>query len=1666
MKQNNKLTLTTNWLENLKGKALLFPVLLLLFFGNSKVFAQTTYKATSNNLILNSTFDVDADNSPTVTNWTFTPAGDATYGWKEDKTLIYGNTLFIDREPNKTFTAASNPMTLCANTAKQVKFSFTSSSVGAYTLRVKLGGQLIGTLTNSGGLAQSIWTPAAGVTGTVYYNYWPEHYVNDGKVNNNIWHKFNLYIPNYTGATNGSLTFEYVKTGASRLVYLDNIEVYEAIPTPVPTKTTDTIATCGGTYDLTKLNPAVAGYTYTWYADANHTTPVATPTAVAPGTYYLFATNSCQPGYSYASTVVTIKGAPGCCGSNLVTNGSFNTYTTSGTNVGNSNIKGTPKVTSIQGWTYNPSLYAAVGIGNYPSGASGMLGLDPVSGQGPNMSQTINGIATADTQNLSFQFALEHVISIYQVRNVKISLGGTFLFNLSVGKDGGGNVRVGITGVNTAVVSNLKINGNTYTPPTKTPPDTGTGGDIFVVSVNQSPNPLYSSTLYNLSATLKGITSSTSDFTIAVNEGTVPFFDNVSISNNPPAAENPKDMNTATAGVIDGIAACPSNTFNLITANPNTTGHNYVWYSDSAGTTIVQDPTKVGPGTYYMKTVSTSGCESTTLTSFTVTSNCPTYSGKVFQDYNGASVNGIAATTNPATEVGTSGRGLYVAIVDATGKVINTTAVNGDGTFTLNGNGTAVKAILAYPQPVIGSTLTAAALQPNYVSTGEAINSTTPNGTADGISPTWAAGASTSNIYFGIQSKPIPGDASGTLCYQGINQPTTVPALYGVDEDPNFNSGVGRQVNFKSLSQTNGVLTYGGTPVTASTVIAAYDPAKLVFTPNDASQSSAASFKFTYTFTDIAGFESGDVATISYTFNVPGVASADQTICSGSAPKDLSVTGSSANSTFQWQISANGSTFTDITSATASTFQPGNLVQTTYYRAMVKLTNPDGSTCATPTNVVKITVSLANAPAPAIPANAMIPCGSTTTDISGIAATNTPTDNANAALGFFTSSTPSAANKVADITKVGAGTYYAAFYDTALGCYSTTTTPFVVYTELCVTQPKAINVFTGLSIQRDLEAVINPTGGSGNYTFTVSTGCTPPSGAAGTISGVAITGTVSNYTAPSTVGLYYYCVQVTDTGNPQQTKLVTIPVNVTAEATFPCDNSVYLTMYDAANNWSNIYQVLHNQNNVSIKLIGHSTPGILLNDIAYNFNDDKFYGIGSHGIVKVVTTALTNAVAELYTSPVTGLPSTSTLGDGTKVYNYNSGSFYQSNSADPTTNALYVMPQGTTNTLYRINIFDSANNGSATAVPLTGVQNGGVNVGDFTYIKSLGALVGYDSVSKQIVKIDPNTGAVTYVAAKVPNTVTQLAGIYTDSLGHVYGKDGTTGTLYELNMTNGQLYQIYKDSQFILKDQNGSPLDPSLYAYDATHCSKGAVTFPSDIVVTKTSPTTTYVPGQQVTYEITVRNDSPLYGVNSITVSDIMPSGLQNVSYYATPSGSAVETLVSTSSSSPSTGDITDTIYLPVGGSITYHVTATAAPGISGDLVNTVKVKEPSNFSDVNTAELTASVTLKSTVCYIKPNLNGTTLETPHGITALGRAGDTSSRWPYIRRGAWTVLEAKTKGFVVNRIATTAEVNNLPNPVEGMMVYDVEADCLKIYAPNPDGTNPSWRCLTVQTCPN
>ena len=97
-------------------------------------------------------------------------------------------------------------------------------------------------------------------------------------------------------------------------------------------------------------------------------------------------------------------------------------------------------------------------------------------------------------------------------------------------------------------------------------------------------------------------------------------------------------------------------------------------------------------------------------------------------------------------------------------------------------------------------------------------------------------------------------------------------------------------------------------------------------------------------------------------------------------------------------------------------------------------------------------------------------------------------------------------------------------------------------------------------------------------------------------------------------------------------------------------------------------------------------------------------------------------------------------------------------------------------------------------------------------------------------------------------------------------------------------------------------------------------------------------------------------------------------------------------------------------------------------------------------------------VCYNDPIIeNGFKNETNTGITLLKRSGE----WPMVRNSGGIALESNSLGFVPTRMTTVQleTIKSTGNAIEGMMSYDIDAKCMKIY----DGT--SWKCFNTPSCP-
>ena len=294
-----------------------------------------------------------------------------------------------------------------------------------------------------------------------------------------------------------------------------------------------------------------------------------------------------------------------------------------------------------------------------------------------------------------------------------------------------------------------------------------------------------------------------------------------------------------------------------------------------------------------------------------------------------------------------------------------------------------------------------------------------------------------------------------------------------------------------------------------------------------------------------------------------------------------------------------------------------------------------------------------------------------------------------------------------------------------------------------------------------------------------------------------------------------------------------------------------------------------------------------------------------------------------------------------------------------------------------------------------------------------------------------------------------------------YGTDAVTGRKYAdlsipAGMTTGQQMEysyeitpqsnvscgVYFDAvDYVAREKIGS--------YPCASAPGGTC---SDIFV-QTGMKSTDIVVDRPTYEITKLSGSYSNGTYSGSIS------IKNLStYYNSVNPLKVDFYCADNSGNP-TGQLLGTVALA--GPVNAGTTITVNYSFSGSVCN-VSGKIYAKISKSNNCTCTDSGS-KILLCYKPFATGGTVLDTNHGITALGRAGANNDNWPMVRKGAWTVLESKTKGFVVNRVPTTAAI---PNAVEGMMVYDEEADCLKIYTSTDNGATFGWKCYNVQGCPD
>jgi uncharacterized repeat protein (TIGR01451 family) len=127
----------------------------------------------------------------------------------------------------------------------------------------------------------------------------------------------------------------------------------------------------------------------------------------------------------------------------------------------------------------------------------------------------------------------------------------------------------------------------------------------------------------------------------------------------------------------------------------------------------------------------------------------------------------------------------------------------------------------------------------------------------------------------------------------------------------------------------------------------------------------------------------------------------------------------------------------------------------------------------------------------------------------------------------------------------------------------------------------------------------------------------------------------------------------------------------------------------------------------------------------------------------------------------------------------------------------------------------------------------------------------------------------------------------------------------------------------------------------------------ANAVASKTDGKTQYNPGETLTYTIVISNAGSVTLVNA-TVTDMLPVAIASATWTCAASGGATCTV-------GGSGNISDSVTLPLASFVTYTVTAQPAPSATGVISNTVTVGLTGGQVDISPGDNSATDTTTST---------------------------------------------------------------------------------------------------------
>lgn len=147
--------------------------------------------------------------------------------------------------------------------------------------------------------------------------------------------------------------------------------------------------------------------------------------------------------------------------------------------------------------------------------------------------------------------------------------------------------------------------------------------------------------------------------------------------------------------------------------------------------------------------------------------------------------------------------------------------------------------------------------------------------------------------------------------------------------------------------------------------------------------------------------------------------------------------------------------------------------------------------------------------------------------------------------------------------------------------------------------------------------------------------------------------------------------------------------------------------------------------------------------------------------------------------------------------------------------------------------------------------------------------------------------------------------------------------------------------EFLVADQSDDRYDSGLLLDDVR------IEPYTDLWVTKDDGVGVALPGQPLTYTVTVGNDGPNDAAGTL-VTDALPPELLDAAWHCAASGGA-------SCPDSGSGDLNELVDLPVGSTVTFTIEAAVAPGAEGTLTNTAMVYVPAGMVDIDESNNSAT---------------------------------------------------------------------------------------------------------------